>query len=148
MPDRIQFDSYKSLSASAPRRSVEVKILEDVPADIKAAVQEGRAKYAAMKRRFAEMEKQGRTPQRFESNVMNATNVATLSHDRAVGEMEYIKNIIQDGSAAKYVLQAANGDKTTSSFQEYLGWLQAHVKALEDDGTYSQTSAAQTTAQD
>lgn len=142
MPDRIQFDLYKSQSASAPRKSVEIKILKDVPADVKAAIQESRAKYVEMKQRFAEMEKQGRMPQRFENHDMHVPNVATLSHDAAVDWIEFIKHNVQTGEAAKHVLQAANGDKTTASFQEYLGWLQAHVKSLEDDGTYSPTTTS------
>jgi hypothetical protein len=66
-----------------------------------------------------------------ENNVLYAPNVATLSRDHALRQIERMTDLIQSGEAEKTRLQTGYGDRTTNNYRQYVYWLQQHVQELD-----------------
>lgn len=108
---------------------------EDLSPEEKASFQAICAGREADLKRFAEMDRQRAEAMKGEENhVFYATNVATLSRERTLEQIQLISHMIQSGQADNQKLHGTNGDKATSNYRQYVYWLQQHVKELEGAG--------------
>jgi hypothetical protein len=96
------------------------------------AVQKASPEAIAIRARLEEERKKGAvehnnpTP---ESNDMYLQNVALLTPDFVLKEIENVKFMIQNKADEGLVVHAANGNQQTSSLQTYLSWLQERAPA-------------------
>lgn len=116
--------------------------IEDLPPERQAEYAEAAAQLKDAEARYKAMDDlMAADAKGHESNSMGVQNVATMDRDDAKQQLRYITDMIMSGESEKYLLQAANGQATTSNFRQYVYWIQQHLKMLE--GSAGQSTLAQ-----
>jgi hypothetical protein len=115
---------------------VEPRKVMDMPPEVQEGIRarqaEHEVRYAESQRRLAEAEAQRLQAAKNEVWYQSEPNVASLTREQSLQQIESMTHLIQSGDADKLNLVAANGDKTTNNYRQYVYWLQQHVKELED----------------
>lgn len=118
---------------------VEPKNVADLPAaeqeEIRARRAVSQTRMEESLRRLANAESQRIADAKgHEVHYRSAPNISSLTREEALGQIEFMSELIQSGEADKVPLVAAKGAQTTSNYRQYVYWMQQHVKELEGAG--------------
>lgn len=128
---KMDFTVYRGQSKGGLPPSAGTRI-EDLPPERQAEYAEAAAQLKDAEARYKAMDDlMAADAKGHESNSMGVQNVATMDRDDAKQQLRYITDMIMSGESEKYLLQAANGQATTSNFRQYVYWIQQHLKMLE-----------------
>lgn len=74
--------------------------------------------------------------------AISQADMTAMDDDQLEAQIEVFSFAFQSGRMGDFAMVGKNGDKTTTSMEEYLSWLGDRREEMKDDGTYSPAIAS------
>ncbi|PJI40185.1 hypothetical protein [Ferrovibrio sp.] len=132
-PAVYQVPAQRTIPRVAPKN------VADLPQEEQDAI---RARHAEMYARIAEHDRKMANMKKLIQNMRtggevqsrHAPNVAGLSREQSLRQIESMSELIRSGDAERVPFFSGNGTQTTTNARQYVSWLQQHVKGLDSAG--------------